>query len=85
MKGIIYTDRQKMLTDLNSTSQLNDFTPEVKGSPRHIERDVNAIPYTYYIEHPDNNKWAIIIVDENLANFLGAGEELTDDWFTIDI
>ncbi len=82
MIGIIYTDKEKMLIDLQSTSQLNKFTAKKQGKEKHIERYVNAISYTYYIEHPNGLQWAIICDNEGkVAKLLSDGVELSNDWF----
>lgn len=87
MIGIIYEDKKRMQIDLQSTSQLNNSDPIPVGDSRHVERDVNSIPYTYFIKHNEFEKWAIICDNtgkvETLLN--KDSEQLTDDWFNNEI
>lgn len=86
MIGIIYTDKEQMLIDLQRTNQLNDFTLTLQGEPRHFERNPNEIPYTYHIEHPEGDKWAIICDDEGrVENLIREGVALGTDWFDMNI
>lgn len=83
MIGIFYDNKAELLLDLNKTKQLNNYICKKRGKAKHLDRDVNDIPYTYYLTHPNGNSWFMVCDNNNTVENLlkKVSENIPLDWF----
>lgn len=79
MKGIIYLSEYYAGKAVESSHAIEQPDPVNVGTGVHAPRE--AAPYTSYIKHATEDKWAVI-ADEAVEAMLGkTAVELTEDWF----
>lgn len=79
MRGVIYTTEAQAREAVELCASIPQGEVEYVGAPSHVAPTPK--PYTLYIKHPSQNKWAVF-VDAKAEEAIGKqGEELTEDWF----